>query len=247
MFRRRVEVTPDLLLRRYRDGLFPMAETRDAAELFWLDPEPRGILPLDGFHLPRRLRRTALSGGYETSTDRAFAAVIDGCAAPAPGREESWINPQIRSLFLAVHRMGAAHSVECWRDGVLCGGLYGISIGGAFFGESMFSRSRDASKVALVFLIARLRLGGYRLLDTQFITSHLTQFGAIEVSRARYRGMLAAAIAVESQWHQEPDDLLDAVRRLGPPVDAEPGPEPRPEPGPEAGLGAGDTDRAPDG
>ncbi len=216
MFRRRVEVTPDLLLRRYRDGLFPMAETRDATELFWLDPEPRGILPLDGFHLSRRLRRTALAGGFEVTTDRAFEAVIDGCAAPAPGREESWINPQIRSLFLAVHRMGAAHSIECWQDGRLCGGLYGIAIGGAFFGESMFSRRRDASKVALVFLVARLRLGGFRLLDTQFITSHLSQFGAIEVARARYRGMLAEATAVEARWRQEPDDLLQGVRRLGP-------------------------------
>ncbi len=216
MFRRRVEVTPDLLLRRYRDGLFPMAETRDATELFWLDPEPRGILPLDGFHLPRRLRRTALSGSFEVTADRAFEAVIDGCAAPAPGREESWINPQIRALFLAVHRLGSAHSIECWQDGELCGGLYGISIGGAFFGESMFSRRRDASKVALVFLLARLRLGGYRLLDTQFITGHLAQFGAIEVPRVRYRAMLADAVATVARWQQEPDALLDAVRRLAP-------------------------------
>ncbi|WP_428374663.1 leucyl/phenylalanyl-tRNA--protein transferase [Lichenicoccus sp.] len=215
MFRRRVEVTPELLLRRYRDGLFPMAETRDATELFWLDPEPRGILPLDRFHLPRRLRRTALAGTFETTTDRAFEAVIDGCAGPAPGREESWINPQIRSLFLAVHRMGSAHSIECWREGTLCGGLYGIAIGGAFFGESMFSRQRDASKVALAFLVARLRLGGFRLLDTQFITSHLSQFGAVEVSRARYRGMLADATAVDAQWQQEPADLVGAIRRLG--------------------------------
>ena len=205
------------MLERYRAGLFPMAETRDSRDLFWLDPEKRGILPLDAFHLPRRLRRTALSDEYEVVVDQHFEAVIDGCAAPAPGREESWINREIRSLFLALHRQGHAHSVECLAQGQLCGGLYGLSIGAAFFGESMFSRRRDASKVALAYLVARLRLGGFTLLDTQFITTHLAQFGAVEIPRARYLALLDAATAQTAVWAQGPDEVLRALRGIAHP------------------------------
>ena len=214
MFRRRLEVTPAIMLQRYRAGLFPMAEERTSRELFWLDPERRGILPLDGFHLPRRLRRTALSGEYEVGVDRDFEAVIDGCAAPAPGREESWINREIRALFMALHQQGHSHSVECRRDGVLCGGLYGLAIGGAFFGESMFSRRRDASKVALVHLVARLRCGGFGLLDTQFITAHLSQFGAVEIPRALYLARLDAAISRQGRWDCDDAAIREEILRL---------------------------------
>lgn len=215
MFRRRVEVNTKIMLQRYRVGLFPMAETRDSRDLFWLDPERRGILPLDGFHLPRRLRRTALSGEYDVVADTCFEAVIDGCAAPAPGREESWINQEIRALFLALHQQGHAHSVECLHDGVLCGGLYGLAIGGAFFGESMFSRRRDASKVALAHLVARLRLCGFGLLDTQFITTHLSQFGTVEVPRSRYLTLLEAATARPGGWARDAGAIQDEIRRMG--------------------------------
>ena len=215
MFRRRVEVSTKVMLQRYRVGLFPMAETRDSRDLFWLDPEQRGILPLESFHLPRRLRRTALSNEYEVVVDDSFEAVIDGCAAPAPGREESWINHEIRALFLALHRQGHAHSVECLHEGVLCGGLYGLAIGGAFFGESMFSRRRDASKVALVHLVARLRLGGFALLDTQFITTHLSQFGTVEIPRTRYLTLLEAATAKAGVWNCSAAAIQDEIRRMG--------------------------------
>ena len=200
MSRRTVEVTPELLLRAYRVGLFPMAETRRGNRLYWLDPERRGVLPLDRFHLPRRLLRTVLRGPYEVSADTDFSAVIAGCAAAAPGREDTWINRDIERLFGDLHRAGMAHSVECREEGVLVGGLYGVSLGAAFFGESMFSTARDASKVALVHLVARLRLGGYRLLDTQFVTSHLTQFGTEEVPRDRYKVLLAAAVDETARW-----------------------------------------------
>ncbi len=215
MFRRRAEVSTAVMLQRYRSGLFPMAETRDGQDLFWLDPEQRGILPLDRFHLPRRLRRTVLSDEYQVVVDTRFEAVIDGCAEPAPGREESWINREIRALFLALHRQGHAHSVECVRDGALCGGLYGLAIGGAFFGESMFSRRRDASKVALAHLVGRLRLGGFTLLDTQFITAHLSQFGAIELPRARYLTLLDAATARTGRWEGEDGAIRDEIERMG--------------------------------
>jgi leucyl/phenylalanyl-tRNA--protein transferase len=164
MSRRHFDVTPELMLRAYRAGLFPMAETRQGDRLYWLDPELRGILPLDAFHLPRRLRRTVLSGAFTVTTDVAFADVISRCAQPSEGREDTWINRDIERLFTALHRQGAAHSVEAWQGGVLVGGLYGVVLGGAFFGESMFSEARDASKVALVHLVARLVLGGFTLL-----------------------------------------------------------------------------------
>jgi leucyl/phenylalanyl-tRNA--protein transferase len=223
MSRRSVEITPDLLVRAYRAGFFPMAETRDADRLYWLDPEQRGILPLDGFHLPRRLLRTVESGGFTVTADLDFAGVIAACAEPAPGREDTWINPQIEALFTELHRRGVAHSVESWQGGVLVGGLYGVALGGAFFGESMFSRATDASKVALVHLVARLRLGGFTLLDTQFVTSHLTRFGAMEVPRDRYKQMLAAALEAPAAWLAQVDAaaLAAEIRVIaGKPVDA---------------------------
>ncbi len=200
MSRRHFDVTPDLMLRAYRAGLFPMAETRTGDRLYWLDPEQRGVLPLDGFHLPRRLRRTALSGTFTVGSDEDFARVISNCAAPAEGREDTWINRDIERLFTALHTLGHAHSIEVRQEGMLVGGLYGVVLGGAFFGESMFSVVRDASKVALVHLVARLRLGGFTLLDTQFVTAHLSQFGACEVPREAYKLMLEQAARVEATW-----------------------------------------------
>lgn len=199
------EITPDLVLRAYRAGLFPMAERRDGERLYWLDPELRGVQPLDAFHLPRRLARTVLSDAFEVRCDTAFAEVMQGCAAPTPDRPETWINPEIERLFSALHLMGYAHSVECWREDRLVGGLYGVALGGAFFGESMFSTVRDASKVALVHLVARLRLGGFRLLDTQFVTEHLARFGAVEIPRAEYRRRLLLALEVPALFPLDPD------------------------------------------
>ena len=208
MSRRVVEITPELMLRAYRHGLFPMAETRQGDRLYWLDPERRGVLPLDRFHLPRRLLRTLLAGPYEVTADRDFPAVIAGCAAAAPGREDTWINSQIERLFVQLHGMGHAHSVETWAEGRLVGGLYGVCLGGVFFGESMFSAARDASKVALVHLVARMRLSGYQLLDTQFVTSHLAQFGTEEIAREEYKSRLAAAVEVVACWQSAPDPLV---------------------------------------
>jgi len=216
MSRRIVEITPELMLRAYRHGLFPMAETRRGDRLYWLDPERRGVLPLDRFHLPRRLLRTVFSGDLDVAADRDFAATIAGCAAAAPGREDTWINPQIEHLFGELHRMGFAHSVEARRDGWLVGGLYGVVIGAVFFGESMFSAVRDASKVALVHLVARLCLGGFQLLDTQFVTAHLAQFGAAEIPREEYKSRLAAALEAPARWIADPHPAaLEAeIRRL---------------------------------
>ena len=218
MSRRSLDITPELMLRAYRLGQFPMAETRRGERLYWLDPERRGILPLERFHAPRRLLRTVLSDRFVVTADQDFAAAIAACAAPAPGREDTWINPQIEALFTTLHRMGLAHSVECRQDGALVGGLYGVALGAVFFGESMFSRVRDASKVALVHLVARLRLGGYRLLDTQFVTTHLAQFGAVEIARADYKFRLAAAVDAPARWEAAPaqDRLEAALRALEP-------------------------------
>lgn len=216
MSRRSVEVTTDLILRAYRHGLFPMAEGREGEKLYWLDPIKRGILPLDGFHLSRRLLRTVVSGPYTVTADRDFRGTIAGCATPQIDRLDTWINPRIETLFNELHTMGCAHSVETWLDGQLVGGLYGVSMGGAFFGESMFSFARDASKVALVHLVARLRLGGFTLLDTQFVTEHLTQFGATEIPRDRYKQMLAMAVDRPAVWLAEPDPaaLFQEIRAL---------------------------------
>jgi leucyl/phenylalanyl-tRNA---protein transferase len=205
MSRRTIEITADLMLRAYRHGLFPMAETRRSERLYWLDPERRGILPLERFHLSRRLARTVLSDAFTVTADEDFAGTIEGCASAAPGREDTWINPPIERLFGELHRMGHAHSVECRQQGELVGGLYGVAIGGVFFGESMFSMVRDASKVALVHLVARLRLGGFQLLDTQFVTAHLAQFGAHELPRDEYKARLASALEAPAQFMVAPD------------------------------------------
>ncbi len=217
MSRRALRPSAELMLQAYRHGLFPMAETRDSPRLTWLDPERRGILPLDRFHLPRRLRRTALSDLFDVSVDRDFAGTIAGCAAPAPGRLDTWINPEIERIFTALHAMGHAHSVECRLNGVLVGGLYGVALGGAFFGESMFSFVTDASKVALVHLVARLRLGGFTLLDTQFVTAHLSRFGAHEIPRDVYRERLQQALVQPAIWLMEVDPAILAteIRAIG--------------------------------
>lgn len=201
MIERRPTVTADLLLRAYAGGVFPMAETADDPELFWVDPEQRGILPLDDFHVPKRLARTVRADRFEVTVDGDFAGVVEGCAAPAPGRENTWINVEIRRLYGELFERGHVHTVECRRDGRLVGGLYGVRIGGAFFGESMFSRETDASKVALVHLVARLKAGGFVLLDTQFITTHLARFGVVEIPRVRYRRRLAVAIHADGHFH----------------------------------------------
>ncbi len=213
MSRRQFDITPDLMLRAYRAGLFPMAESRQGDRLYWLDPEQRGVLPLRGFHLPRRLARTVLSGAYRVTADADFPGVLAGCAEPAAGREDTWINPEIERLFTALHRMGHAHSVEVWQDDALVGGLYGVALGGAFFGESMFSRARDASKVALVQLVARLRLCGFTLLDTQFLTGHLAQFGCEEVPRTSYKRALSAAAEAPAHWHEPAPEVVEAEIR----------------------------------
>ena len=196
-------LTPDLLLRAYAAGIFPMAESADDPELYWVDPVQRGILPLDKFHLPRRLARTIRSERFSIACDRDFAGVMRGCAEPTSERPQTWINDEIVAVYSALHESGHAHSVEAYSDGALVGGLYGVSLGGAFFGESMFSRVTDASKVALAHLIAHLVRGGYRLLDTQFVTDHLGRFGTIEISRARYRHLLAEALKTEAYFSAE--------------------------------------------
>jgi leucyl/phenylalanyl-tRNA--protein transferase len=188
------DLTPELLLRAYAVGIFPMARSAEDDRLAWFDPDPRGILPLDGFHLSRRLARTVRTTAFRVTADADFSAVIDGCAEGTLARPNTWINQRIRALCLELHQMGHAHSIEVWSETELVGGLYGVSLRGAFFGESMFSRARDASKIALVHLVARLKRNGFHLLDTQFVTAHLEQFGAIEIPRARYRRLLAEAM-----------------------------------------------------
>lgn len=201
------QLTPAILLHAYASGIFPMAETADDPELFWVDPKRRGIFPLDAFHVPRRLKRVLRRGIFDVRCDTAFTAVMRGCAEAGETRPSTWINEEIVQLYTALFERGAAHSVECWLDngqgGALVGGLYGVSLGAAFFGESMFSRVSDASKVALVHLVTRLRLGGYRLLDTQFVTPHLAQFGAIEISRARYHRLLAEALRYRARFPRD--------------------------------------------
>jgi leucyl/phenylalanyl-tRNA--protein transferase len=198
-------LTADLLLRAYRLGLFPMAESRNSRALHWLDPEARGVLPLDGFHLPRSLLKTLRGGRFRVSANEDFIGTIQACAAARTNRPETWINQEIERLFIDLHQLGFAHSVESWDGDVLVGGLYGASLGGAFFGESMFSTETDASKVALVHLVARLRLGGFTLLDTQFITPHLARFGTIEISRAQYHVLLADAVDLPARFPVSPD------------------------------------------
>ena len=194
------QLTPEILLRAYAEGLFPMAERRGDPTLYWVSPEKRGVIPLDAFHVPHRLARTVRSGRFTITADHAFRDVMLACAAPAPGREESWINAEILRLYTALHVGGHAHSIECWQGGALVGGLYGVRLGGAFFGESMFSRERDASKVALVHLVDALKRGGFTLLDTQFITGHLARFGAVEIPRQQYLAKLHDALNREAIW-----------------------------------------------
>ncbi len=193
--RRHPEITPELLLRAYSIGLFPMADSADDPELFWVEPDMRGVIPLDGFHVSRSLAKTIRKAPFDIRFDTAFDAVVAACAQAAPDRPSTWINAKIKSLYGTLHRMGHAHSVEAWEGDQLVGGLYGVSLGAAFFGESMFSRRTDASKVCLVALVERLRTNGFRLLDTQFTTEHLKTFGAIDVPRIDYEDMLANALA----------------------------------------------------
>ena len=193
-------LTPEVLLSAYAQGLFPMAERRDDPTLFWVSPDKRGVIPLDGFHVPKRLARTVRSSRYRVTSDQAFMDVMRACAMPAPGREQTWINDEILRLYTGLHAGGHAHSIECWEGEELAGGLYGVSLGAAFFGESMFSANRDASKVALVALVEMLREGGFLLLDTQFLTPHLAQFGAYEIPREDYLARLHTAIAHDAIW-----------------------------------------------
>ena len=188
--------TAEDLLACYASGVFPMGEARDDPRVFIVEPDQRGLIPLDRFHIPARLRRTVRGEPFDIRVDTAFNAVVDGCAQAARGREDTWINAPIRRLYAQLHARGFAHSIECWRDEHLVGGLYGVTLGGAFFGESMFSRERDASKVALVHLVARLRLGGWTLLDAQFMTQHLAGFGAVETPQSVYLRLLKAALRV---------------------------------------------------
>ncbi|MDJ0947346.1 MAG: leucyl/phenylalanyl-tRNA--protein transferase [Alphaproteobacteria bacterium] len=200
------ELNADILLRAYAAGLFPMAESRQDKELFWVDPEWRGVIPLDEFHMSRRLRRILRNNPFEVRFDSAFAEVMKGCAEPRPGRSDTWINDEIMRLYGDLHAMGRAHSVECWQDGRLVGGLYGVSISAAFFGESMFTRVTNASKIALAYLVAGLIKGGYVLLDTQFLTRHLEQFGAREISRQEYRALLGEALSRHARFQSGMDD-----------------------------------------
>jgi leucyl/phenylalanyl-tRNA--protein transferase len=204
------DITPELLLRAYACGIFPMSESADDPGLFWVEPEIRGVIPLDGFRVSSRLARTVRSDQFSVTVDRAFKRVMSECAAPKPDREDTWINKRIRDLYGALHEMGHAHSVEVWENDELVGGLYGVSLGRAFFGESMFHHARDASKVALVHLVARLLAGGYGLLDTQYVTDHLRNFGAIEVPRDRYRILLDAALDDVADFDSLPETISGA-------------------------------------
>lgn len=191
-----VEITPDLVLRAYASGYFPMAESARSATLLWVDPPQRGIIPLDGLHVSRSLRRLVRRGRFDVTINRAFDSVIGACAEATLGRPETWINQDILDLYGALHRRGHAHSVECWDGDDFAGGLYGVSLGGAFFGESMVSRRADASKVALVHLVAQLRIDGYMLLDTQFKTDHLARLGCVEIPKEDYERRLDTALTI---------------------------------------------------
>ena len=218
--RNRIEITPDIMLRAYSIGLFPMAESADDPNLFWVDPEERGVFPLDALIIARSLAKTVRSDRFEVRVDTDYDAVIDGCAASATGREGTWISGRIRSLYRSLYEAGFVHTVEAWQEGELVGGLYGVAIGGAFFGESMFHRARDASKVALIHLVARLRAGGFQLLDTQFVTDHLATLGAVAVPKHAYHEMLADAVACMADFAAVPigsvisgQRALDLVQR----------------------------------
>ena len=211
------DLTVEDLLTWYEQGVFPMADARDDDRVFVIDPAERGVIPLGGFHVPRRLARTMRHNPYEVRVDHAFDQVVANCAAPRPDRPDTWINRPIQRLYRELFARGHAHSVECWRGDELVGGLYGVSLGAAFFGESMFSTQRDASKIALVHLVARLKVGRYHLLDTQFLTEHLAQFGAVDIPRADYRRRLQTAMEREADFYRFPAyaDGESALQALG--------------------------------
>jgi len=213
-----LEITPQVLLKAYTCGIFPMAESADDPQLYWIEPQARGVLPLDRVLVPKRLQRTIRQAPYEIRIDTDFDGVIAGCAASRPGRRTTWINDRIRKLYRELHRLGHCHTVEAWHQGQLVGGLYGVALGGAFFGESMFSEMRDASKIALVYLVARLIYGGFVMLDTQFVTDHLRQFGTIEVERSEFHRQLEQALRRDGDFFRlerepTPDRVLDIVLR----------------------------------
>jgi leucyl/phenylalanyl-tRNA---protein transferase len=205
-----MEITPQVLLKAYSCGIFPMAESADDPALYWIEPAHRGILPLDAAHVPRRLARTVRSTSLEVRVDTDFGGVIDGCAKARAGRRTTWINARIRSLYRELFDLGHCHTVEVWNGGELAGGLYGVAVGGVFFGESMFSYERDASKLALVHLVARLIHGGFTLLDTQFVTEHLRQFGTVEVEREKFQTLLDRALEGEGKFGRLPEDTSGA-------------------------------------
>jgi leucyl/phenylalanyl-tRNA---protein transferase len=200
-FMRQAEIDPDLLLQAYAMGMFPMAEDAQDSQVFWVQPEKRGIIPLDAFHAPKSLLKTVRRGLFEIKIDQDFHGVIDGCAESKHSRERTWINETIRNACHALFKRGHCHTVEAYFEGNLAGGLYGVSLGGAFFGESMFSKMTDASKVCLVHLVERLRARQFELLDTQFLTAHLARFGAQEISRKKYEKLLAAALKKEAVFY----------------------------------------------
>lgn len=204
-------LTADLLIYAYASGLFPMADDRHDPTIHWIDPESRGIIPLDRFHVPKRLARTIRQARFEVRADTAFETVIRTCAESRPNRPRTWLNDQLIELYCELHRLHYAHSIECWRDDRMVGGLYGVSLGSAFFGESMFSLERDASKIALVALVDRLNQGGYRLLDTQFLTDHLGQFGAVEIPREAYRRRLNDALQSQAVFHSDGGAILSST------------------------------------
>jgi leucyl/phenylalanyl-tRNA--protein transferase len=201
-----IDITPDVLLKAYACGIFPMAESADDPALYWIEPEQRGIIPLNGFHVSTRLARTVRTTPLTVHVNRDFDAVIEGCAEPAPERDKTWINARIRNIYRALYDIGHCHTVEVYDGEQLVGGLYGVSLGRAFFGESMFHRVTDASKIALVHLIARLRAGGFKLCDTQYVTEHLKTFGAVDVPKKRYHRMLEDALAGDADFEALPVD-----------------------------------------
>ena len=206
-------LTPELVLSAYSIGLFPMANDRDDPTIHWIDPLHRGILPLDRFHVPRSLKRTIRKGRFALTVDRDFEAVIRACAEATPDRPRTWLNDDIIELYLDLHRRGHGHSIETWEEGRLVGGLYGLALGGAFCGESMFSRTTDASKVALVELVARLRIGGFVLLDTQFVNDHLQQFGVEEITRSAYKARLEKALRLDASLPTHPGSFAELLAR----------------------------------
>lgn len=213
-----VEITPQVLLKAYSCGIFPMAESADDPALYWIEPQHRGILPLDRAHIPRRLARTVRTTPYNVRIDSDFEGTINGCASARPGRRSTWINGRIRALYRELFALGHCHTVEVWNENRLVGGLYGVALGGAFFGESMFSFERDASKIALVHLVARLVAGGFTLLDTQFVTDHLRQFGTIEVDRDAFQELLDASLKIAGNFSflpttATPKDILAVLKQ----------------------------------